>query len=65
MNAKDHSGARADSTDELERAAETLERPLASVIGDYQEVGTDSTPTRGVFLLPNMITTGALLFSCY
>lgn len=50
---------------ELERAAETLERPLASVIGDYQEAGNDSKPTRGVYLLPNMITTGALFAGFY
>ncbi len=65
MNAQDHSGAHPDATDELERAADTLERPLASVVGDYQEVGTDSTPIRGVFLLPNMITTGALFAGFY
>ncbi len=65
MNAQDHPSTQSDSSDELERAAETFERPLASVIGDYQEVGTDSKPTRGVFLLPNMITTGALFAGFY
>lgn len=55
-----------DPTDKLERAAEQFERPLASVVGDYEEEVPDTaTRTRGVFLLPNIITTGALFCGFY
>ncbi len=52
--------------DDLERAAEQLERPLASLIGDYEEGEAHAqSRARGVFLLPNIITTGALFCGFY
>lgn len=54
--------------DEFERAAEQLEAPLTSLVGDYEEAHTDETeghPSRGIYLLPNLFTTGALFCGFY
>ncbi|MGD2008874.1 MAG: CDP-diacylglycerol--serine O-phosphatidyltransferase [Cellvibrionales bacterium] len=53
--------------DDLERAAGTLEAPLTSLVGDYEEPdhGGSAAPRRGVFLLPNLFTTGALFGGFY
>ena len=54
--------------DEFERAAGQLEGPLATVVGDYEERGPAGTTTpraRGIFLLPNLFTTGALFAGFY
>ena len=38
-------------TDELERAAEQIEAPLASLVGDYEESEADNAPqAKGIFL---------------
>ena len=53
--------------DNFERAAEQLEGPLSSLVGDYEEdhdAGA-AAPARGVFLLPNLFTTGALFCGFY
>jgi len=53
-------------TDELERAAEQLEAPLASLVGDYEESQADSAAqAKGIFLLPNLFTSGALFCGFY
>ena len=42
-------------TDELERAAEQIEAPLASLVGDYEEADAGNAPrVTGIFLLPNL-----------
>lgn len=54
--------------DEFERAAGQLEGPLATVVGDYEERGAIDATTpraRGIFLLPNLFTTGALFAGFY
>ena len=48
-------------SNELERAAGQIEAPLASLVGDYEESQADSlTEAKGIFLLPNLFTSGAL-----
>ena len=53
--------------DNFERAAGQLEGPLSSLVGDYEEDHTAgaAAPARGVFLLPNLFTTGALFCGFY
>ncbi|MCH1491046.1 MAG: CDP-diacylglycerol--serine O-phosphatidyltransferase [Luminiphilus sp.] len=53
--------------DDFERAAGHLEAPLTSLLGDYEEHhdGGAASPARGVFLLPNLFTTGALFCGFY
>lgn len=53
--------------DNFERAAEQIEAPLTSLVGDYEEThGSEAAgPARGVFLLPNLFTTGALFCGFY
>ena len=55
------------SDDNFERAAQQIERPLESLVGDYEEQSaTDSHPrSSGIFLLPNLFTTGALFCGFY
>ena len=53
-------------TDELERAAESIEAPLASLVGDYEEADAQNAPrASGIFLLPNLFTSGALFCGFY
>ena len=53
-------------TDELERAAEQIEAPLAGLVGDYEESEADNAPqAKGIFLLPNLLTSGALFCGFY
>ena len=53
-------------TDELERAAESIEAPLASLVGDYEEADAQNAPSAsGIFLLPNLFTSGALFCGFY
>ena len=53
-------------TDELERAAESIEAPLASLVGDYEEADAHNAPrASGIFLLPNLFTSGALFCGFY
>ena len=53
-------------TDELERAAEQIEAPLASLVGDYEEADAGNAPrVTGIFLLPNLLTSGALFCGFY
>ena len=53
-------------TDELERAAEQIEAPLASLVGDYVEAESANVPqAKGIFLLPNLLTSGALFCGFY
>ena len=53
-------------TDELERAAEQIEAPLASLIGDYEESGAGQVARApGIFLLPNLLTSAALFCGFY
>ena len=53
-------------TDELERAAGQIEAPLASLVGDYEESQSDSAAqAKGIFLLPNLFTSGALFCGFY
>ncbi len=53
-------------TDELERAAEQIEAPLASLVGEYEESGAGQTlRAPGIFLLPNLLTSGALFCGFY
>ena len=53
-------------TDELERAAEQIEAPLASLVGEYEERGAGQMPRApGIFLLPNLLTSGALFCGFY
>ncbi|MDB4299740.1 CDP-diacylglycerol--serine O-phosphatidyltransferase [bacterium] len=57
-----------DQDDEFERAAGQLEGPLATVVGDYEErdaVDATTPRARGIFLLPNLFTTGALFAGFY
>lgn len=56
-----------DASDDLHRAAATLERPLEVVVGDYEEPegGLGESRARGIYLLPNVITTGALFAGFY
>lgn len=53
--------------DEFERAAEQIEAPLTSLVGDYEEHADEGvhTPPRGIYLLPNLFTTGALFCGFY
>ena len=59
--------------DDLERAAEQLERPLASLVGDYEEdinakraaTQDSSSAPKGIYWLPNLFTTGALFAGFY
>jgi len=51
--------------DEFERAAEQFEAPLASLVGDHEEGVPGAPAARGVYLLPNALTTGALFFGFY
>ncbi|MDA0890837.1 MAG: CDP-diacylglycerol--serine O-phosphatidyltransferase [Proteobacteria bacterium] len=55
------------SDDNFGRAAEQIERPLKSLVGDYEEQSAaDSHPrSSGIFLLPNLFTTGALFCGFY
>lgn len=56
----------AQGPDEFERAAEQLEAPLASLVGEHEEDhGEASARPRGVYLLPNLFTTGALFGGFY
>lgn len=54
---------------EFERAAEQLEGPLASLVGDHEEEGAHAemgtVRSRGIYLLPNLFTTGALFCGFY
>ena len=53
-------------SDELARAAEQIEAPLASLVGDYEERDTHNSPrAKGIFLLPNLFTSGALFCGFY
>ena len=53
-------------SNELERAAGQIEAPLASLVGDYEESQSDSpTEAKGIFLLPNLFTSGALFCGFY
>ena len=53
-------------TDELERAAEQIEAPLASLVGEYEEADSHDAPrASGIFLLPNLFTSGALFCGFY
>ena len=53
-------------TDELERAAEQIEAPLASLVGEYEETDAHNAPrASGIFLLPNLFTSGALFCGFY
>ena len=53
-------------TDELERAAEQIEAPLASLVGEYEESDAHNAPrASGIFLLPNLFTSGALFCGFY
>ena len=53
-------------SDELERAAGQIEAPLASLVGDYAEAQSDSpAQAKGIFLLPNLFTSGALFCGFY
>ena len=53
-------------TDELERAAGQIEAPLASLVGDYEEPQSGSAAqAAGIFLLPNLFTSGALFCGFY
>jgi len=53
-------------SDELERAAGQIEAPLASLVGDYEESQSDSAAqAKGIFLLPNLFTSGALFCGFY
>ena len=53
-------------TDELERAAGQIEAPLAGLVGDYEESQSDSAAqAKGIFLLPNLFTSGALFCGFY
>ncbi|MDG2459477.1 MAG: CDP-diacylglycerol--serine O-phosphatidyltransferase [Luminiphilus sp.] len=53
-------------SDELERAAEQIEAPLASLVGDYVEAEPGSLPqAKGIFLLPNLLTSGGLFCGFY
>lgn len=54
--------------DEIDRAAEQIERPLTSVVGDYEECNISAAGTeraRGIYLLPNLFTTAALFAGFY
>jgi CDP-diacylglycerol--serine O-phosphatidyltransferase len=53
--------------DNFERAAEQIEAPLTSLVGDYEESHDSgaAAPARGVFLLPNLFTTCALFCGFY
>ena len=55
--------------DEFERAAEQIEDSIASLVGDYEEdVAVESLSRRGpkgIYLLPNLFTTGALFAGFY
>jgi len=51
--------------DEFERAAEQFEAPLASLVGDHEEGVPGAPAARGVYLLPNALTTGALFCGFY
>ena len=54
--------------DDFERAAEQIEAPLTSLVGDYEESegsAPSTTPSRGIYLLPNLFTTGALFAGFY
>src|SRR6056300_920315 len=54
--------------DEFERAAEQIEAPLTSLVGDYEESdgsAPSTTPSRGIYWLPNLFTTGALFAGFY
>jgi CDP-diacylglycerol--serine O-phosphatidyltransferase len=53
--------------DNFERASEQIEAPLTSLVGDYEESHDSgaAAPARGVFLLPNLFTTGALFCGFY
>lgn len=53
-------------TDELERAAEQIEAPLVSLVGEYEETDAHNAPrASGIFLLPNLFTSGALFCGFY
>ena len=53
-------------TDELERAAEQIEALLASLVGEYEEADSQDAPrASGIFLLPNLFTSGALFCGFY
>lgn len=53
-------------TDELERAAEQIEAPLASLVGEYEETDAHNAPrASGIFLLPNLFTSSALFCGFY
>ena len=59
--------------DDLERAAEHIERPIASLVGDYEEdvrakrssIDDVASGSKGVYWLPNLLTTGALFAGFY
>ena len=54
--------------DDFERAAGQLEAPLTSLVGDYEEADDSESPvmpSKGVYLLPNLFTTGALFCGFY
>ena len=52
--------------DQLERAAGQIEAPLASLVGDYEESeDLDAHQAKGIYLLPNLLTSGALFCGFY
>ena len=52
--------------DELERAAGQIEAPLASLVGDYEESASRGVArATGIYLLPNLLTSGALFCGFY
>ena len=55
--------------DEFERAAGQIEAPIASLVGDHEEddhsADAEGARPRGIYLLPNLFTTGALFGGFY
>ncbi len=52
--------------DDLERAAEQLEAPIANLVGDYEELEVRDKPqAKGIYLLPNLLTSAALFCGFY
>jgi CDP-diacylglycerol--serine O-phosphatidyltransferase len=61
--------AKAHDDDEFERAAEQIEDSITSLVGDYEEDAAVESLSRrgpkGIYLLPNLFTTGALFAGFY
>lgn len=54
--------------DDFDRAAEQIEEHLSTVVGDYEEAESEDVAApraRGIYLLPNLFTTGALFAGFY